>query len=101
MTDDQLKLLLDFLQRIGLLRRAADVEQKVTLYQFPSLSGTATFQTTLLDILPSRRPVSSAVLSSSVFLWRVVNTSTFILTVKTSDVLVADRKFFSSYSRFC
>ena len=61
MTDDQLQLLLDFLQRIGLLLRAADVEQKVTLYQFPSLSGTATFQTTLLDILPSRRPVSSAV----------------------------------------
>jgi len=57
MTDGQLQLLLEFLQRVGLLRRGADVDEKVKLHLFPSLTGTATYHTTLLDALPTRRPV--------------------------------------------
>jgi len=57
MTDGQLQLLLEFLQRVGLLRRGDDVQQKITVHQFQSLIGTATYHTTLLDALPARRPV--------------------------------------------
>jgi len=57
MTDDQMRLLVEFLQRVGLLRRGEDVQEKITIYQFPSLTGTATYHTTLLDVLPTRRPV--------------------------------------------
>jgi len=58
MTDGQLQLLLEFLQRVGLLRRGDDVQQQITVHQFQSLIGTATYHTTLLDALPTRRPVS-------------------------------------------
>jgi len=58
MSDAQLQVLLEFLQRVGLLRRGADVDVHITLHQFPSLTGTATYHTTLLDALPTRRPVS-------------------------------------------
>ena len=57
MTDAQLQQLLEFLQRVGLLRRGVDVDDHITLHQFPSLTGTATYHTTLLDALPNRRPV--------------------------------------------
>ena len=57
MTEHQVQLLLEFLQRVGLLRRGQDVREKIVLHQFPSLTGTATYHTTLLDALPTRRPV--------------------------------------------
>jgi len=63
MTDDQVQLLLEFLQRVGLLRRSEDVQETITLHQFPSLTGTATYQTTLLDVLPDRRPVCFSISS--------------------------------------
>ena len=68
MSDGQLQQLLEFLQRVGLLRRGADVDVNITLHQFPSLAGTATYHSTLLDALPNRRPVciySPPVVSSS------------------------------------
>jgi len=67
MTDEQLQLMLEFLQRVGLLRRAEDVADRITLYQYPSLTGTTTYHITLLDVLPSRRPVCS--LCQSVAAW--------------------------------
>ena len=67
MTDDQLQLLLEFLLRVGLLRRGADVDDKITLHQFPSLTGTATYHSTLLDALPTRRPVRESINSLAPF----------------------------------
>jgi len=52
--------MLEFLQGVGLLRRADDVDERITLYQYPSLTGTASYHITLLDVLPSRRPVCRA-----------------------------------------
>lgn len=92
MTDEQVQLLLEFLQRVGLLRRTEDVEDKITLYQFPSLTSTATYHTTLLEVLPSRRPVCSSVIKLFLYIILIISCLIALLMIKPNRRYVSYRR---------